>query len=521
VNADTPPASSGPLWSRESPSVTIAGPAANVRPAAALALFIGITAAAVYCAQGLTLSHYDAKAHLVVARRILDSLQPGWMQIGAVWLPLPHLLNLWPVQIDWLYQTGWSAVILSIGGFVLGATSLWWLIARATRSRGAAWAGFTVFAAQPDVLYLQATPMTEPLLMGLCLLGVALTWRWVSDDARGRIWPIGTTFALACLTRYEAWPVTVVTVVLAGVVLFRRGLAPDHVVRRLGALAAYPLAAVIAFFFLSRATVGAWLVTDGFYDIEPAFYQRPLAGIAAVAYGLATLNGYAMLAVGILAFIVLLRSIAHRPASAPLIVVLALAACVALPLYAFWNGHPFRIRYMVPLTMVLAAVIGLGVGLLPRGRRIAATLVLLVGLVETPPLSGRSPMVLEAQWDRPRTLERQRVTACLRERYDDTPILASMGSLAHYMHETAPAGFALRQYIHEGLGDLWKESLLSPRQHAGWILIAEQAMKRDQLARVKERLPGFLDGFERLCEGGGVTLYRRLATEYSTSGAHE
>jgi hypothetical protein len=30
----------------------------------------------VYAHQGLTLSHYDAKAHLVVARRVLDSLTP-------------------------------------------------------------------------------------------------------------------------------------------------------------------------------------------------------------------------------------------------------------------------------------------------------------------------------------------------------------------------------------------------------------------------------------------------------------
>ena len=53
-------------------------------------------------ALGLTLAHYDARAHLVVARRILDSLMPGWQQVGAVWLPLPHLLNMLPVQIDWL-----------------------------------------------------------------------------------------------------------------------------------------------------------------------------------------------------------------------------------------------------------------------------------------------------------------------------------------------------------------------------------------------------------------------------------
>lgn len=103
---------------------------------------------------------------------------------------------------------------------------------------------------------------------------------------------------------------------------------------------------------------------------------RSTAGIAAVAYGVAALNGYVMLAFGALALVMLLRSSVHRIASL-LPVVLALAASAALPLYVFWNGYPFRIRYMVPLAMVLAAVIGLGVRLLPRGRRPAATVVLL------------------------------------------------------------------------------------------------------------------------------------------------
>ena len=63
-----------------------------------------------YARLDLTLSHYDAKAHLVVARRILDSLTPEYSQIGAVWLPLPHLLDMLPVQSDAMYRTGASAV---------------------------------------------------------------------------------------------------------------------------------------------------------------------------------------------------------------------------------------------------------------------------------------------------------------------------------------------------------------------------------------------------------------------------
>ena len=47
----------------------------------------GLIAAFHYHRLGLTLAHYDARAHLVVARRVFDSLTPGWQQVGAVWLP--------------------------------------------------------------------------------------------------------------------------------------------------------------------------------------------------------------------------------------------------------------------------------------------------------------------------------------------------------------------------------------------------------------------------------------------------
>ena len=64
---------------------------------------------------GLTLSHYDARGHLIVSRRVIDSITPGWQQIGAVWLPLPHLLNMIPVQLDFFYRTGASGVWVVVG----------------------------------------------------------------------------------------------------------------------------------------------------------------------------------------------------------------------------------------------------------------------------------------------------------------------------------------------------------------------------------------------------------------------
>jgi hypothetical protein len=162
------------------------------------------------------------------------------------------------------------------------------------------------------------------------------------------------------------------------------------------------------------------------------------------------------------------------------------------------------------LTMSIAAFAGLGVGLLPRFRRLAALIVVLTALVETPPLSSRSPMVVEAQRDAESVVARQAVTECLLRNYDHSPILASMGSLAPYMQETARAGLSIRQFIHEGIGQQWADSLVEPSRHASWLLMEEHAEGGDVLARLSRESSAFLAAFSRECEGGGMAVYRRL-----------
>ncbi len=70
---------------------------------------------------------------------------PGWQQIGAVWLPLPHVLNMIPVQVDAWYRTGASAIAMSVASMAVGAWALASLIigrtgsiAGGARRRGAA-----------------------------------------------------------------------------------------------------------------------------------------------------------------------------------------------------------------------------------------------------------------------------------------------------------------------------------------------------------------------------------------------
>jgi hypothetical protein len=99
------------------------------------------------------------------------------------------------------------------------------------------------------------------------------------------------------------------------------------------------------------------------------------------------------------------------------------------------------------------------------------------------------------------------VTEYLRQHRRGEKILASLGSLSHYVQELSEIGINVRDVIHEGNGDLWTTALESPRPHVRWILIEEQAEGGDALAaRAKDR-PEFLRGFWRVAEGGGVALY--------------
>jgi hypothetical protein len=472
-------------------------------------MLLGTYAVWVYARAGLTLSHYDAKAHLVVARRVIDSLTPGWKQLGAVWLPLPHLLNLLPVQVDFFYRTGAFAVAISVLSFGLLAYASARLILDITGSRAAALAGLSVLVLNPDLLYLQATPMTEPLLLGLTMMSVAALCRWVDQDGTPSVAVTGLLMAAACLTRYEAWPLTAAALVIAVAALWRRGVRFEVALRRTTALALYPIVAGAAFMLQSRLTVGHWFVTGGFYVVDNPDMGRPFKTIGSIWWASHHLNGYGVLlfAVAGAAAVLVYGLLDRRHAKS--LVVLALAASAALPWYAFFIGHPFRFRYMVPLVPALAVWAGIGVGLSRRFRIVAAALLVGLVLVETRPFDAAAPMVQEAQLDREHSRERRIVTEYLRQHRHGEKILVSLASLSHYVQELSEIGVNVRDVVHEGNGDLWTAAIETPRAYVGWILVEELAEGGDALAARAREYPEFLRGFTRVAEGGGVALYRR------------
>ena len=461
----------------------------------------GAAAAVYYSAAGLTLSHYDARAHLVVARRIADSLTPGWRQFGAVWLPLPHALNAPFVWIDWNYRTGFSGVVLSVLMLAAGLTGITRFVHARTGSLSAALAVPVIILTNPNVLYLQSTPMTEPILFGLSLLAVTATDQWVRDRSdRSRRRAAGLLTALV-MTRYEGW---LIAAALTGVALSARRDDRAAVLR----VAAYPAAAVGLFLFLSWASTGVMFVASGFFVPDNPAFHRPVAVLtdileATVALGSRTLLIVAAVGAGVCI-------LAARRSSAALMP-LALVAAAGLPAAAFYEGHPHRVRYMLPLVVAAGLLSAFALARISRPLRAWAAAALVVTIwLQRPPLDSQAPMVVEAQWETPFRLQRATVSRRLGAIDDGQPILASMGSLAHYMQEASAHGLALDRFVHEGNGDLWLAALESPRRHVSWLMIEERAEGGDVLAARARRDERFLAGFERVADGGGLALYRRV-----------
>ena len=481
------------------------------RVLAAVATAAGIAAWIYYFRAGLVLSHYDAKAHLVVARRIFDSLTPGWEQIGAVWLPLPHLLNAIPVQVDLLYRTGAFASFISIAclGITTFATAR--LVVITTGSRLGAFVASALLILNPNLLYLHVTPMAEPLLLAAISLVVLWLYEWAPLNQDAVPLRLGVALFAAAWTRYEAWPVIAAALAAALYASARVGASLSAVLRRALTLGIWPAAAVLAFVVLSRVTVGAWLVRDGFYVRDP-FYAHQLGRSAlAVWWGTHELSTRATEAVAIAtALLLFIRAIATR-ADAPLMILVSPLAAAAVPIYAFYEGHPFRIRYMVPLVCACALFGGLTVGSMRRQAAIVmAGLLIGITILQSPPWRQDAPMLIEARWDEVASIDRRKVTACLRDQYQGGQVIASMASLAHYMQELSHEGFDIKDFLHEGNGDIWTAALQAgPAAYAAWMLVEEQSEGGDALAQRIRETPGFAAGMQRVCEGGGVALYRR------------
>lgn len=164
------------------------------------------------------LLYSDAYAHLRIARRIIDSSSPSLAQFGGVWLPLPHVLMLPFIWNDYLWQTGLAGSIPSMICYLLSTIYLFLAARRLTGDSRASFIGALVFILNPNVLYLQTTPLSELVCFATLTMSCYYFLAWTQEESlKYLIFAAGSTF-LATLARYDGWDLFLTLFVLIPVI---------------------------------------------------------------------------------------------------------------------------------------------------------------------------------------------------------------------------------------------------------------------------------------------------------------
>lgn len=257
--------SSGSRWDSE------------VRLLAWLALCVSVFSFLYYSRLGDLLLYGDAVAHTNIARRVFDSKTPGLLQLGTVWLPLPHLLILPFVISNSMWQSGVGGSIPSLAAYVFGVLGIFRLL-RGTLARGGeneiatragAWIGALAYGANPNLVYLQTTAMGEALYLCFFVWAVVFFSEFVQGDSKARA-RCGWCLLAACLTRYDGWFLATVMIVGVLLVSFRRENRETHQPSGAQNSISVPRVALVKFFLIAAAGPALWL------GYNAAVYRNPL-----------------------------------------------------------------------------------------------------------------------------------------------------------------------------------------------------------------------------------------------------
>jgi hypothetical protein len=453
------------------------------------------------------------------------------LQLGTVWLPLPHLLMIPFLLSDSAWQTGIGGTIPSMVAYVLGTVGVFRLTLGALSHdakpsplvRGSAWLAAVIYAANPNLLYLQATAMTEPLYLALSVWALVHFSEFVRAENEDRVGSASLTkcglcVVAACFTRYDGWMLAVLLCGAAGVVVIRSGKT-----RSLGG-------GLARFVLLAAAAPLLWLGYNAMVYRNPLeFANGPYSARAierksmqshpgehdlpvAFSYYVksAELNmteaGWQKLWVGVLVagtlgiFVLDLRLWPLLLLWTPLVFYTLSVGYSGVPIYLppWWPFSLYNTRYgleMLPAFAVFGALLLHFLLGLARGRWMkAAVVVVLVGLVAASYASvwRAQPICYREAWVNSRTritLETE-LASKLRLLPHDATVLMYLGD---HVGALQRAGIPLRQTINEGNHrpwfrpsdpeGLWERALADPHQYADYVIALDGDPVANQVQR--------------------------------------
>jgi len=494
---------------------------------AVLAICASVVSFLICFRQGEILLFGDAVAHINIARRVFDSRTPGPLQLGTVWLPLPHLLMMPFIVSKWAWQTGVGGSISSMLAYVLGVVGIFRLVrgrceapsGSELKARCPAWLAAAIYGLNPNLLYLQATAMTESVYLAL------FVWAAVHFDgflqSRGSeegganstrsLTKCGLCLTGASFTRYDGW---FVAAVVGGLVMVIGLRAPSRVARR----------AVLKFVLLAAAAPLLWLASNGIvyrnplefangpysaraiekktsvpgFPPHPGMNNLPAAASYFVKAGVFSVGeGNWQPAWLVLALLGSLVVAIRRPRSAALLLLwvpvpfyMLSVAYGGVPIFTpdWWPHSLYNIRYGVQLLPALAVFVALVSGyiasIVPTAVARPVVVVVAVGFVVAS-YAGvwrAHPASFREAWVNSRT--RLKLEMELAEKLKQLPPDAGfLMYLGEHVGALQDAGIPLRRSINEGNHRVWKQpsdpdglwerALGDPGRYADFVVASE------------------------------------------------
>lgn len=434
--------------------------------------------------EGTILVNIDSISRLMIARRVVDSWEPSFAQLGTVWLPLTHILSLPFISIDPLYNTGLAGSLISMAAFVIASLYLYKLVQKLTDDRNAALLGVIMFIVNVEILYLQATPMTELPLYATVLASTYYLLRFEQERRFGWLFWSSLSIALGSLIRYEAWFLLPFQAGVIGYLLLRQR-ATRHEVEAHLIFWGYWAFTGIAFWLLwNQVIVGDFLAFQRGEYAKPSLWvsaDDPVIGswsTAFLSYLYASLDNLGWIfAVGVVCLGVYLWQTRLRPGSlAPLTLWIFFPAFVAMlylgqrPLYVpeFYDGDRYNTRFA--LIMLLPTIIFIAYVVRNRLRLSALTagLAAVFMLVKVMDVGVINVQEVATDLGRPEVRSQLDAAAWLQANYDNTPLL-----LETYGNERTLfySQISMRRLITEGTYQIWEQALEDPTEWVDWIVM--------------------------------------------------
>lgn len=486
--------------------------------------------------RGLSNLYGDGIAHMEGARRLFDSLTPGYWEIGSVWLPLFHILVAPLALNDFLWRTGLGGSLVSTVAFAVASWFLFRLAFEMNHNLAAGVVGLAGFLLCPNMLFLASTPLTEPLAILWAVLVVYGLFRYQQGGRMGTLIGSAAAALLGTLTRYDGWfllPFAALFVLLARrepwgerfrhAVLFSAvaGAGPalwllHNAVRFGNALEFYNgKYSARAIYAHQLATTAFRYPTDGSLLLSARYYLADM-GLVIGVWPLA------LALLGLITWAVDRRERARRSAALLFLVPFAFylhsMAYGAIPLYVptLFPRTYYNLRYgleMLPAVAILPSFLfSLSLPRRMQGVLTVTVLGAILGQAVSLASGGAEELAVakESVLNTPcRSKRQQALIRILREKYDGQNILTAVGKWGCVMPEL---GIPFRKTLTETNEEYWTALRTEPDKWVGWIIRGDGDAVDTMMCAYPQSFKGFdLVAREVFPDEGSVAIYRRRA----------